>query len=211
MGRVYHFSGSGYFPNCINDPEVIAAFQEEIDQGNDPMDVLTLREEIIIQMYFYWVVKEFSVNFSGSDDFDDSFSVSFIISTDQQNEENLVCGKSFTANDEVVIEQGGVTYISPFLRGVLGLPEKIFAGRFRWKYEDPAGRFAIEVGDSYLDVPPEERFFYSLNLGKYNISIPARRTIFVPGGPGKWNNFEFKVTKWFEYDGIWDKETGQLK
>ena len=211
MGKVLHASYSGYFPNCINNPEVIAAFQEEIDQGYDVMDLLTLREEIDIQMYFYWVVKEFSVDFSGVDDTGEPFSFSFTISTDQQNEENLVCAKSFTADDEIVSEQGGVTYINPFLEGVLGLPEKIFAGRFRWKYEDIAGRFAIEVGDSYLDIPGEERFIYSVNLGKYDILIPARRTIWAAGGPGAWINFEFKATKWFEYGGIWDKETGQLK
>ena len=204
MGRVLHASYSGYFPFCINNPEIIALYQEEIDQGNDPMDGLTFRGSLEQLMYMFWVVKTISVSFSGTDDTGSSFAEFFTITADQPLEENIVCGKSFSTTNEVVTEQGGITYFGPFFVGVLGLPDGIYAGGFNWRFFDPGGRYAVEMGKTLQSGPG--RSMYLMNLGAYSISVPILKTEFVVG---TYSSFSATATSWFGYDGIWNENTGQ--
>ena len=201
MAKVLHASGSGYFPYCLNSPGLI----QEYENNPGLIDILTLRGSLEAQMYFYWVVKELSVSWSGVDDDGDAFSKSFTISADQPAEENTVCGRTFSTTDGDINERGGVVYFGPLFFGVLGLDEETYAGLFSFSYLDPAARYGIRFGQLFQDYE-----YYDMNLGKYSFSIPMHKSPFAEGGEGQWDSFEIVATSWFSYGGTWNTSTGQL-
>ncbi len=195
MGRVLHASGSGYFPYCLNVPEFI----QEYENNPGLIDVLTLRGSLEAQMYFYWVVKEISVSWSGIDAQDEPFSKSFTITAGQPSEENTVCGRTFSTTDAEIIDDGGIIYVPPQFYDVLGLGENEYAGLFSFTFNEPTGRYGLRFG---LLFEPYE--YYTMNLGKYSFSIPLNKS------DNEWTSFSVTATEWFSYGETWNTSTGQL-
>jgi hypothetical protein len=203
MGKVLYGNASGYFTNCINEPDVIQLFTE----NPDLLPIISLRDTLERQMYLFWVVKKMSFSWSGIDDEGNGFSYQFEVSADQATEEQTVCGRSFSTSAQIINEQGGITYIAPYLNGVFDIPSDIYAGMFRWVFEDPFGRYGIIFG-ARTNYPFSTLETFSWNLGAYSISIPLYRSDFVSGGPGQYTSFNAQVTEWFSYGETWDTQTG---
>lgn len=195
MGKLLHASESGWFTNCINDPAAI----ESYEQNPDALDLLNFRENLETWMYVHWVVREIKIEFEFVDGDNNSYLEIFRVTCNQQNEESLVCEKTFTVDNS----KAGFSYSQPIFEGVLGIPKNIYAGVNWYSLIDNTLAYQFELG-----APPQifnPVTYTNFNYGNYSVTSP----VYISGAYTL-TSITATATSWFSYGGTWSITNGIL-
>lgn len=200
MGRVLHASYSGWFPNCLNNPDQIASFNANPDLWN----LWVIRYPLEDSMFFYWVIKKLTFSFEGTDDTGAPFEGSFDIIAQNSSEESLVCSKDFQPS----VTLDAFEYSAANFFGQDGEPDNIFISKLTFIYSDPGGRFNIYFGTSESPGGGYTGQTLTLAAGDYSYSFPIWLSPWATN-TGEWGPISITAEEFFGYDGVWDTSTGQ--